>query len=67
MRKSQAARYLTLLITGAALGLSMKPVTQRIRAASASDIDATVQATPTPVRGRYNGKIFYSTVTPSSS
>jgi Tol biopolymer transport system component len=60
-RKSQAARYLTLLITGAVLGVPMKPATQRIRAASAST-DLIVQATPTPrpVRGRYNGKIVFT-------
>jgi Tol biopolymer transport system component len=62
-RKSQAARYLTLLITGAVLGVPMKPAAQRARAAGATaEADAIVQATPTPrpVRGRYNGKIVFT-------
>jgi Tol biopolymer transport system component len=58
-RKNQAARYLTLMITGAALGVAIKPATQRVRAANASHADVTVQATATPVRGRYNGKIVF--------
>src|SRR5258705_292348 len=56
-RKSQTARYLALLITGAVLGVAIKPATQRVRAAS--DADATVRATPKPARGRYNGKIVF--------
>jgi len=62
-RKRQAARYLTLLITGAVLGVAMKPATQRVRGASASfAVDAIVKATPTPtpVRTRYNGKIVFT-------
>src|SRR5205809_6954604 len=58
-RKSQTARYLTLLITSTVLGVGIKPATQRVRAVSASDIDATVQANHPPVRSRYNGKIVF--------
>lgn len=63
MPKSQAARYLIVLITGAFLGVAMKPAAQRVRAASASlPGGAIVQATPTPTptRGRYNGKIVFT-------
>lgn len=61
-RRSQAARYLTLLITCAVLVGAMKLGTQRVRAAGASDAYAIAQATPTPtpMRGRYNGKIIFT-------
>src|SRR5258705_13931370 len=39
----------------------MKPATQGARAASASaEADAIVQATPTPLRSKYNGKIVFT-------
>src|ERR1051325_8573346 len=55
-RKNQAAHYLTLLIAGAVLGVTMTPATQSVPAARGSD--ATVQATP--VRSKHNGKIVFT-------
>ena len=69
-RKSQAVRYLTLLITGAVLGVAMKPATQRVRAARASAAAAAIvhaTPTPTPVRARYNGKIVFTSDRHNSS
>src|SRR6266852_3500082 len=69
-RKSQAARYLTLMITGAVLGAAMKPAIQSVRAARASAAaDAIVQASPspTPARARYNGKIVFTSDRHNSS
>lgn len=58
-RKTQAAHYLTALITGAVLGVAMTPVTQSVPAARGSDVQTTVRVTPNPLRGRHNGKIVF--------
>ena len=57
---TQAACYLTVLITGAALCVEITPATHRVREASSSAAGAIAQATPTPLRGRYNGKIVFT-------
>lgn len=59
-RKSKAAHYLTILITAAVLTVAVTLAPQRIPAARGSDVQATVQATPNPVRGRHNGKIVFT-------
>ena len=58
-RKTKTAHYLTLLVTGALLGMAMTAATQSVPAAGGSVVQATAQATPTPVRGRHNGKIVF--------
>ena len=60
MRKSQATRYLTFLIAGALLAVAMAPTTQSVPGDRGSDVHATAQATPNPVRGRHNGKIVFT-------
>ena len=50
-RKSTAARYLTLLITGTLLVVASTPATRRSSAAP--------HVSPNPVRGRHNGKIVF--------
>ena len=58
IRKSQAAHFVTLLITGAVLGVAIS-ATQNVPAARGSDVQAPVQATPNPTRIRHNGKIVF--------
>jgi Tol biopolymer transport system component len=58
-RKSQAAHYLTLLITVAVLSVAMTPATQSVPVTRGSDVHATLQATPNQARVRYNGKIVF--------
>jgi len=58
-RKSQPAYFLALLITAAVLGEAVTAATQRSPAAGGRDVQATAQATPTPVLGRHNGKIVF--------
>jgi Tol biopolymer transport system component len=52
--------YLALLITSAVLAVAMTPAAQSVPATRGSDVHATAQATPNPVRGRYNGKIVFT-------
>ena len=59
-RKSQAARYLTLLITVTLLSVAMAPATLKPVAATGSDAQTTARTTPTPPRVRYNGKIVFT-------
>ncbi|MDQ3668550.1 MAG: hypothetical protein M3410_18650 [Acidobacteriota bacterium] len=61
-RRSQAAWSLGLLISGAVLIVAIKPATARVRAATASNVHAIAQATPTAtaVKGRYNGRIVFT-------
>src|SRR5215216_2238931 len=55
-RKSTAARYLTLLITGTLLVATMTPATQSVPAVRGR---ANPHLSPNPARGRHNGKIVF--------
>ena len=58
-RKTKAAHYLTLLFSGALLAVAITPALQSIPIARGSNVQATAQATPNPVRGKHNGKIVF--------
>lgn len=58
--KCQASCYLILFIIVAVLAVAMIPATPSALAAGSSDASATAQATSNPVRGRYNGRIVFT-------
>lgn len=58
-RKTKAAHSLTFLLAIALLGVVLTPATQSVPAARGNDVQATARATPTPARGKHNGKIVF--------
>lgn len=58
-RTRKRAQYFTLLITAAVLGVAATLASQSARTSSGGGVQARLQVTPNPVKGRYNGKIVF--------